>query len=251
LPTPRPRRRSLAAVLAASPLLAACGDAEDEEAAGTTPSTAAEETTDPSTAPSSTVPASADPARKAKAEAAVLKKEDFPAGWDEHDPTQGLALELTWNDLLDCLGVEKSPDQPLGIAVSPTFLQGVGTQVRSTVEYVSEARSQELAAVLTSGDFVECATEVFTEDAARSAPEGGQPGPLTVAPLDFAPLGQSTSATRINFEMKVGDLPIPISQDLIVVFEGGTVSRFSFLNPGGPFAPNLQRTLVEAVVGRN
>lgn len=250
MPISRHSRRAVAAVLAASLLLAACGD-DDEEPSATTESSSPDETTDVSTAPSSTVPASADPDQKAKAEAAVLKIEDFPAGWDEHDPTQGLAIELTWNDLLDCLGVDEAADQPLGIAVSPTFLQGIGTQARSTVEYVSEERAQELAAALTSGDFNDCATEVFGEDAVRSAPEGGTPGPLTVAPLDFPSLGDSTSATRITFEMKVGDLPIPITQDLIVVFEGGTVSRLSFLNPGGPFAPNLQRTLVETVVNRN
>lgn len=249
MPNARPSRRAIAGVLAACLLFAACGgDDEDEDGAATT-TTAADETE--STQPSSTVPASADEAQKAKAEGAVLKLTDFPEGWGEHEPGQGLALELTWNDLLGCLGVEESPDQPAGIAVSPTYLQGVGTQARSTVEYVAEDRAEALAAATTSGDYNRCITEVFTEDAVRSAPEGGTPGPLTVTPLDFPTLGDRTSATRIAFEMKVGELTIPINQDLIVVFEGGTISRFTFLNPGGPFAPALQRSLVEAVVDRN
>ena len=250
MPTAPRSRRALACALAAFLLLAACGADDDEAASATTTTATAEGEEAP--APSSTVPASADEAQRAKAEAAVLKLADFPDGWEEHDPTQGLALELTWNDLLACLMVDKAADRPAGIAVSPTFLQGLGTQARSTVEYVSGERQQAIAAAFTSGDFDACAVEVFSEDARRSAPEGGVPGPLTVTPLDFPSLGMSTSARRIAFEMKVGDLPIPISQDLIVVFEeGGTVNRLSFLNPGGPFAPNLQRALVEAVVARS
>lgn len=248
MPTTRRPSRAIAATLALGLLAAACGDdGAEEDGAGTT----AASTTSSSVAPTSTVPPSADPALKAKAEAAVLKLTDFPDGWMDPGPEGGLSLELVWDELLGCMGVEEASGPALGIATSPTFLQGVGTQARSTVEYVPEARARTIAAALTGGDFTRCATEVFTEDAGRSAPEGGQPGPLTVLPLEFEALGQSTSATRITFEMRVDDFPIPISQDLIVVFEGGTVSRFTFINPGGPFPPALQRTLVETVVGRN
>lgn len=250
MPTPRRSLRALALALAASVLLVACGDDGDDGAAATstTSSTAPDETSETS-GPTSTVPASADAERKAQAEAAVLRLEDFPDGWEEHDPTAGLALELTWNDLLSCLGVP-SGGQPLGIATSPTFLQGLATQARSTVEYLPEERVQAIGAALGGPDLDRCLGDAISADAVRSAPEGGVPGPVTVSVLDAPSLGQSTTARRMTFTMKVEDLEIPIVQDLVVVLDGDAVTRLVFLNPGGPFPPGLQRTLIEAVAGR-
>lgn len=242
----------MALALAACVLLVACGDDGDDGAATTTTTTGpstTEEGTSETSGPTSTVPPSADPVRLAEAEAAVLRQEDFPDGWSEHDPTAGLALELTWNDLLSCLGVPAG-DQALGIATSPTFLQGLATQARSTVEYLPEDRVQAIGAALAGADLDRCLSEAISADAVRSAPEGGVPGPVTVSALDVPALGQATTAKRMNFTMKVEDLEIPIFQDLVVVLDGDTVTRLVFLNPGGPFPPSLQRTLIETVVGR-
>lgn len=247
------RHRALGFLLVSSLLLAGCGEGDDGTGdAGTTTTTAASETTD-TTAPASGGEAadrqSSDPAKAAQAEAAVLRLEDFPDGWAPHDPEEGLDLEVTWRDLTTCLGVEPA-DQAIGIATSPTFLRGIGTQARSTVEYTPEAQAQELAAALASPEYEDCATEAFAADVARSAPEGGEPGPVEMSALDFPELGEDTFASRVNVTIDLDGLQVPVFQDLVVIFDGEAVSRFMFLNPGSEFPPELQRTLVEAVVDR-
>lgn len=233
--------RALAPVLATVLLLAGCGGGDaGEGATGTTTS-----------APTSSAPApvSADPAKEAQAKAAVLQDADFPPGWQQQEPEEGLDLETTWRDLTACVGVEGA-GETLAIATSPTFLRGLATQARSTVEYMPEPQAQSVAAALDGPKFQECATKAFAEDAGRNAPEGGKPGPVEVKPLEFAELGERTFAWRATFNLALGDMQVPIVQDLVAVFDEGAVSRFMFLNPGSPFPEDLGRSLVETVVGR-
>ncbi len=247
------RQRALGLLLVSTLLLAGCGEGDDGAGdAGTTTTTAASDTTE-TTAPASgdeaTDRQSSDPDKAARAEAAILRMDDLPEGWRKQPPEEGLGLEATWQDLTSCLGVE-GPEQPLGIATSPTFVRELATQVRSTVEYMPEPQTQELAAALAGPEFEQCATDAFEEDAARSAPEGGVPGPVEVSPLDFPELGEQTLAWRVNVTIDLEGLQVPIFQDLVVVFDGEAVSRLMFLNPGSEFPPELQRTLVETVVDR-
>ena len=247
------RQRALGFLLVSSLLLASCGEGDEgTDDAGTTTTTVASDTTE-TTAPAggdeATDRQSTDPENAAQAEAAILRTEDLPEGWGEQPPEEGLGLEATWQDLTSCLGVE-GPEEPLGIATSPTFLRGLATQVRSTVEYMPEPQVQELAAALAGPQFEQCAIDAFEEDAARSAPEGGVPGPVEVSPLEFPELGEQTLAWRVNVTINLEGLEVPIFQDLVVVFDGEAVSRLMFLNPGSEFPPELQRTLVETVVDR-
>ena len=239
-------RRLLVSVLL-SVLVASCGGGDDEadEAASTSAPAA--------TAPGSTTAtasdrASTDPAKAAKARSAVLQDADFPPGW-KADPEATLYIEETWGDLVRCLGVDL-PAQPLGIATSPTYRQGLATQARSTVEYMPEPAAQALAAALAGPEFKGCATEAFNTDAKRSAPEGATPGPVEVTPLDYPTRGEATSASRINVTMNLAELQVPIFQDFLVFFDGEMVTRMFFLNPGGPFPPTLERTLVDKVLAR-
>lgn len=235
----------LPVLLVSTLLLAGCGGDDDSaDEAGTTTT----ETTEASDAESSNREPT-DPAKAEQAEAAVLRMEDFPEGWGEQDPEAGLDLEETWRDLTSCLGVDAT-GQPLGIATSPTFLRGLATQVRSTVEYLTAAQAQEIATALDGPELQQCATDAFAADAARSAPEGGVPGPVEVTPLEFPELGEETFAWRANVTIDLEGLEVPIFQDLVVVFDGEALSRIVFINPGSEFPPELQRTLVQTVVER-
>lgn len=227
------RRRSGALLLAAGLLLlAACGDGSSSSAAA-----------------ASTVPPSSDQALKAKAEGAVFTKADFPDVWKQYtDPRDGLATERLWAQVLACLGVDKGKAQ--GIAVSPTFYLPPATQARSTVEYTSPARAKAVTAALAGPKLERCYTKAVADDARRSAPEGGKVGTVTVAPLTLDVPGKATSATRASFVVDVNGLKVPLVQDLVVVTDGGTLSRLNFLGAGGPFQPALQRSLVDAVVAR-
>ncbi len=241
-------RRLLTALVVTALFLAGCGGDDGEDTASTSaPTTVAS----PTTAPPTTEPerASTDPARAEQARSAVLRIEDFPAGW-KVEPEAQLNIETVWRELTRCLGVE-STGPALGIATSPPFLRGLATQTRSTVEYMAEAEARNVAAALAGPNFTRCMTEAFAADAKRAAPEGATPSPVEVSPLEFPALAPQTSASRINVRMVFPDgFEVPIFQDFLVFVDGGTVTRMFFLNPGGPFPPNLERELVEKVLAR-
>ena len=245
-------RRLLTALVVTALFLAACGGDDDgEDTASTSAPTTASTAASPTTAPPTTEPerASTDPARAGQARSAVLRIEDFPAGW-KVEPEAQLNIETVWRELTRCLGVE-STGPALGIATSPPFLRGLATQTRSTVEYMTEPEARNIAAALGGPNFNRCMTEAFTADAKRAAPEGATPSPVELSPLEFPDLAPQTSASRINVRMVFPDgFEVPIFQDFLVFVDGGTVTRMFFLNPGGPFPPMLERTLVEAVLAR-
>ena len=245
------RRRLLACLVMAAAFLAGCGGDDDEDTSPTTGAPAAPEPAPASTAPPVTAAprASSDPARAQKAQSAVLQIADFPPGWKE-EPEAMLHLETIWAELTRCLGVEAT-GPALGIATSQPFLRDLATQTRSTVEYMPEQSARALAAALSGPNFTRCATDAFTADARRSAPEGATPSPVEVTALDFANLAQQTSATRINVRMVFPDgCEVPIFQDFLVFLDGDTVTRMFFLNPGRPFPADLERQLVDKVLAR-
>jgi hypothetical protein len=208
-----------------------------------------------STAPSTTgrsttsTVAPLDPAKAAKATAAVLQPTDFPAGWQAKPEEERLDHETTWQDLTRCLGAPDSA-RGLGSAVSPTFNHGLATQVTSAVEYLPPGAVSGFAAAFSGPKLTACAQEAFTSDVKRNAPPDAQIGTVGVAPLAFEKLGQLTVASRVTAMLDLGGLKITIFQDLTYVFKGDAVARVTFLNPGGPFDPALQKALVEKVAGR-
>lgn len=236
--------RVLGPLLVVTAVLVSSCASDDDNGLG-----APQTTTAPASTTTAAAPVSTDPAMLDKAKAAVLQPGDFPAGWEALPQEEGLDLEITWSDIMECLGVDTG--QPaLGIATSPTFQQGIATQARSTVVYTDEPSAQAIATALGGPGFTKCAKDAFFDDAKRSAPEGGRPTAVEVAPLEAAQLGQPTFSFRLTNTMNLDDLQVPITQDFLVFFKGGTLVRMVFLNPGGPFPQDLERSLVEKVVGR-
>jgi hypothetical protein len=199
--------------------------------------------------PTSSAPPTTDAAKAAKAQAAVLQKDDFPPGWGTQPPDAGLNIEMVWQELTGCLGVQ-NVSRPAALATSPTYLQGLATQARATVEYTTEPSASAVATALGSSRFDRCANDAFKADVERSKPEGSTAGAVQVAPRDYTQYGQKTLAWRINATVNLSDLQVPLFQDFVVIFNGGTVIRLFFLNPGAEFPQNLERSLVEKVVAR-
>ena len=236
------RHRFVMPLVVAAVLATGCGGDDGDEGAGGT-------TAPPATTATSAAPTTVDPALEARAKAAVLQATDFPPGWEVETEEEGLELQTVWTEVLGCLGVESAPQGAM--ATSPTFRRGLATQVRSTVEYTTPPAAAAVSAAFAGPKFEECAKEAVAADAKRSAPEGGVPGPVQMAPLDFPSLGGGqTSAYRFNVTIGLDELQVPIFQDLVTVFDGGTVIRILFLNPGSAFPQELQRSLAQAVVGR-
>ena len=253
-----PLRRQHAALplLLTSLLLAGCGGGGDEAASTTVAPPVTEPattTTEPATTTTAVVTTTA-PAQPAadltgRAKAATLQRGDFPAGWEPvpDAETGGLSIEKVWGEVTGCLGVSS---QSTGSATSPTFLRGLATQARTTVEYTSEASSTAIAAALAGPKLQGCATQAFTADAKRSAPEGGVPGPVTVAPLGGPPIAPKATALRITLSISLDELKVPLFQDFLVIFTKGALIRAFFLNAGSEFPRELERSLLDKVVGR-
>lgn len=246
--------RHLAWLLVLAVTLAGCTGGSGKKATTTSapPSSQAASTSAPSTSAASSTTSTAaplDPAKAAKAKDAVLQPADFPAGWQAKPDEERLDHETTWQDLTRCLGTADTA-RGLGSAVSPTYTHGMATQVTSAVEYLAPASAPGIAAALAGPKYTACAKEAFTADIKRNAPPEATLGTIEVAPLDFEKLGQLTVAARATAMLDLGGLKITIFQDLTYVLKGDAVSRVTFLNPGGPFEPNLQKLLVEKVSGR-
>lgn len=242
-------------------VLVGCGGGEDEDdTASETTVTEASSTTAPddssTTAPDSTTtaPAGDEPAAAGTpeaAEAAVVAISDLPTGWAARPDAEALDVEPIWQDLLACGGVTDPSGGETARATSPTFLVDLGTQVTSTVMYFdSPERAAALAAALAGDEVLACAPDVFLAAlVANNPPEFGF-SDVAVAPLAFDGGGETTVAYRVTGTRSINDLTFPFFQDLVVAFDGESVSRLLFTNPGAPFAEELQRTLVETVVGR-
>lgn len=231
-------------LMIAALLVGGCGGGGDGDGgSGAAPPTTA--------APVAAGPAPADSPQSVKARAATLQPADFPAGFQPQpeEPGQGLNIERLWEELTRCLGVDAAA-QRTGIGVSPTFLRGLATQARSTVEYTSEATANAIAAALAGPKFQSCATDAFNADVKRSAPQGSVPGPVTVTPVVAPPLAQRISAVRVTVTINLDELKVPLFQDFLVAFERGAVIRLFFLNPGSEFPQDLERSLIQQVISR-
>ena len=186
-----------------------------------------------------------------KARAAVLQPSDFPPGFQPQAdaPGEGLDIERLWTELVECLAVA-STAKGSGLATSPTFLRGLATQARATVEYVPDSTASALGAALGGPRFQTCAKEAFGADVKRSAPEGAVPGPVAVAAATAPPVAARIFSYRINVTLDLEGLKVPLFQDFVVVLDRGAVIRMLFLNPGSEFPPDLERSLIEKVVAR-
>lgn len=184
-----------------------------------------------------------------KALAAIFQQADLPAGWKPVDPADPqLNLETVWTELTKCLAVPAT--KPLGIATSPTYIRGLATQARSTVEYTTEAAATAFATALAAPKVQGCLTDAFNADVKRSAPEGGVPGPVAIASHNVGAVAPKTNAYRITAEISLSELKVPINQDFVVIFSGGTIIRALFLNPGSEFPQDLEKSLLQKVVSR-
>ena len=220
----------------------------------TTTSTTRPATTTVTSGPATTgVTLAPDPAIAAVAAAAVLQTGDFPYGYqalqpDPSDPNGGLQIDMLWSDMAHCLGV---PSPSAGrLSTSPTYKTNVATQAESTVEYTTTSAAAAIAAAVGGSTFMGCATTAFNANAKRSAPQGATPGAAAVTPLNVPAVGDKMFAFRVNITQNLSDLQVPIFQDFYVIINGVTVSRLWFLQPGSPFPPDLEQTLVQKVITR-
>lgn len=193
-------------------------------------------------------------AAASRADAAVIQRADLPPEWKEQPAADRPDHEKTWTDLLTCLNLGDPAEGVDAAAVSLTYTAGVGTQVTSSVVYLSDQRSEQINAGFADSSFPSCAEEAFAEDVLRNAPEGSPMGDITIEEVEFPPAatpGTTASAYRAQTSIEIAPgTPISVFQDFVVVVRGGAVSRLTFVNGGEPFPDDLKQALVAKVLSR-
>ncbi len=232
----RTTTRSLAAALAATLLIAACGSDSDDTGAGAGPATeentVAETTPDTTveTTPSTTEPTVDDtttteaPAQDAAADtaaaaAALLTLADFPEGWTEA-PSAG-TTEIA-DRLAECLGVDSLTSNAAS-AASADFSSPDGALVVSQSIGVTptEQDARFVLAGLTNPDVPECLAAAYNE-----LGEGTTLGEATASRLAVGAAGDATQAIRVEFPTADGASTITV--DHVVSRSGRSISVLTF-----------------------
>lgn len=186
------------------------------------------------------------PTDQAKARSIVLKASDFPPGWTS-EPAPGAPDEST-NSFRTCMGLlpQASPT-----AESPTFhtVEPGSMTVDASVTVGLSVRliDQDFSA-FASDQALPCVLERFDAQAKRQTEATFGPG--EAARLDFAQLGDATSAVRVKSIAVAGDQQIPFHLDIVVVKKGRVGVTFSFANAPEPFPAELAAELARKVVDR-
>lgn len=186
------------------------------------------------------------PTDQAKARAIVLKAADFPPGWTS-EPA-GDAPDESASNLRSCMGLlpQASP-----MAESATFhtVEPGSMTVDASVTVGRSVRliDQDFNA-FASDKALPCVLERFDAQAKRQTEATFGPG--EAARLDFAQLGDATSAIRVKSVAVAGDQQIPFHLDIVVVKKGRVGLTFSFANAPEPFPAELATELACKVVDR-
>ncbi len=193
-----------------------------------------------------------DPAAdKAKAQAANPKPADFPAGWNSkpHEALPGedeLAAEIA-----ECVGISPPSTRASAQVRSPDFTSGFATSATSVITFVrSEEEAAADAAALAKPQFAECAQPGYAKQIQAVGPEGATVSGVTVTRSKFPAYGDRTVSYRVKGNIDIGQIQITVNIDLVWIFKDRAEVFLTFSNPGGPFPPEVARSVAAKVVER-
>jgi hypothetical protein len=183
----------------------------------------------------------------ARAKRAVLQPGELPNSWARVPASSQSDHEQAWAQLRDCLSGGQGLDGGAVSATSGAFSSG-GARVESTVAYVNADRASEFAFSLASTGSRACGQTALAAEAGRNAPPGSAVKGRHVEPLPLSRAGGGSAwGMRSTTTYSAGP---PIVTDLVVLVKDGALGRLVFVNEGGPFPQDLERSLVEKVAGR-
>ena len=230
--------RTLAAALAGTLLIAACGSDSNDSVDGT--ATIVTETTTSDTTPETTeaagdatttteAPSQDVEADTAAAEAALLTLADFPDGWTE---APGDGTTDVQDRLAECIGVDSLTSADAG-ATSADFSSPDGNLV--VVERVgvnaTERDARFVLAGMTDPEVPACVAAAYTELGAAAlgtgaVAEGTSIGEVTASRLAVGAAGDATQAIRVEIVLADGSSTITV--DHVVVRSGRSIAALTF-----------------------
>ncbi|MGH9279147.1 MAG: hypothetical protein ACRD12_13705 [Acidimicrobiales bacterium] len=191
------------------------------------------------------------PDSKAVAERANLQLEDFPPEWKSTPvPAETVAAsEALGRVVAACLNRPPPEELRETIAYSPDFSASDTRRASSSVAIVKTTEFAEGDfAALHSDRGPECHKNQIDSEFARQ-----QPGTLyttTIRRVDMPQFGDDTVAYRINASTNSEGREVVTVIDEVFVRKGRAVLAAFFVNRSAAFPLELQRTLIQRMVGR-
>jgi hypothetical protein len=194
------------------------------------------------------VPTTVSPEQPA-AEAALLKIDDFPAGWTEvpDDERSPLAIE-SQRRIAACAGVEGERLLDLGgaLAESGNFTGPNNQIVEESVAIVEEVVAEDMFVRFTEPGVGDCFADAMQQtidamitspsDPSESFPSDTEFGEVTVAQLKVPAAGDESAGYRVTVPLTRQGISFEIVLDAVLIRSGGALAGVSFQSAPQPFA---------------
>lgn len=193
----------------------------------------------------------ADPEQdQARAEGVVLMASDLPSGWSSRPHEQLPGETELRSDIARCLGITPLDERATAEAMSDDFTQNMAT-VSAVVWFVSsEEEASDDAAAYAGGMFPECAGPGYGAQIEAVGPEGNTLSALEITEVDAPEVGDGAVAHRVSAVIQFGEITVPITIDLVHVFDGRAEIELTVVSPGAPFEREFVNDLAEAMADR-
>jgi hypothetical protein len=186
---------------------------------------------------------------QALAQRANLKLADFPPEWKSAPPAP--ANDEADNALADCMGRPRPDQTRTATADSQDFSAAETRRASSTVQVV---RTVEIA----QGDFAAlhgeraapCLKQQIDAEFTRQLPPDAPAQATTIERVDLPQFGEETVVYRVQATAMTQGQQVRTYIDLAFVRMGRSELSAAFLNRSTPFPADLQRTLLQRMVGR-
>jgi hypothetical protein len=213
--------------------------------------------------PTATAAARQEAADHARAEAAVLRLSDLPAGWTAGPHTKSPSVPGLDKRLAACLGVgvallnENNPTT----ADSPDFSDVNGGEITNSVGYEATAgRAHQVTAVLRSPKMGPCLNSALRSflsfslshpaTPSQSVPAGIGLGASTITLLPFPNTADATVAYRFAVPIEGAGSPLTVYGDFVFAVKGRAGTVLTVEGQGAPPDRSLEQKLLSTVVSR-
>ena len=202
-------------------------------------------------------------ADRARADAAVLRASDLPAGWTAGPHLSGPNVPGLDDRLAGCLGISTGllVARDPTTADSPDFSTSGGGEIANSVGYqATTARARQLTGVFGSPKMAPCLNSAIKTFLAfslshpaspsQSVPAGISLGEPTTTRVPFSPAGDATVAYRFVVPIEGAGSPINVYGDFIFAAKGRAGTLLTVESQGAPPDSQLEQRLLAAVVSR-
>lgn len=173
---------------------------------------------------------------EARVGAAVLQREDVPAGWQEEEEGESSAGEEI-PEPAACESLAGATERGrTATGESATFAHETAQASNSVAFYADAATAREAYAAHLTDDAIRCLEEAIAEGAEQEIrndpdiPPGAVEVTTDAGELSVEPVGDERAAWSVAVEVRVGPVTLPVFADAVVVVVDRVVIEFMFIS---------------------